>query len=78
MHVTRVRPRFTTKPSSGSLTNYYRHDLGDSLTVDSGASLNGSKFDIDREAKWHRFVMTFSGRMETQGVNIDADSSGDE
>jgi hypothetical protein len=76
--VDRLRMRFTRKPSSGSLTNYYRNDLGDVLTPDSGAPLEGSKFDFQREAKWHRFVMTFNGDSEFSGFHVSANEQGEE
>ena len=76
--VDRVRPRFLSSPASGQLTNYYRDNLGDALTQDSSSSLSGSKFDLMREARWHRFLMQFSGRMHMTGINLNAIPAGDE
>lgn len=76
--VDRVRMRFLRKPSNGTMTNYYRHNLGDALTAGSSSSMNGSKFDLQREARWHRFVQQYNGDYEVTGININAIPSGDE
>jgi hypothetical protein len=62
--LTRVRPRFITAPTSASLVNYYRNNTGDSLTTDATTSLSNGKFDVLRDAQWHRFRMDFVGDWE--------------
>lgn len=76
--VHRIRPRFSTAPTSASLTNYYRINLGDSLIADSGASLESGKFDFMREARWHRFLMQFSGAVELSGYTPVMTAEGEE
>lgn len=76
--VNRVRPRFITIPSSASLTNYYRNLLGSSLMAGSGSTLNNGKFDFQREARWHRFLIQFNGSTEIAGFTVYGDPAGDE
>jgi hypothetical protein len=67
----RIEPRFITAPNSGSLTNYYRNVLGLNASTDSGAVMNADyRFDVLREAKWHRLNMAFVGRMEMAQFNL--------
>ena len=76
--VSRIRPRFVTYPASSSLTNYYRNILGSSLTVGAGATLVNGKYDFEREARWHRFLMQFNGATEISGFTVSAEVGGDE
>lgn len=71
--VIRIRPRFITAPSSGSMTNYYRNNLGDSLTTDTTTLLANSVFDVIREARWHRLSFSFAGDWEMPAFNIEGE-----
>lgn len=62
--VMRVRPRFFTAPTSASLTNFYRNNLGDDLTTGATTSLSNGKFDLKRSARWHRLDFSFTGPHE--------------
>ena len=77
--LTRVRPRFITKPSAATLTNFYRMNQGDALTTDTATQLssNGS-FDIARDARWHRAQINFTGDWEMSGFDILASRAGTE
>lgn len=57
----RIRVRWITKPTSATLTNFYRNELGEDLETDNSVAMTGSHFDLLREARWHR------GRIETMG-----------
>lgn len=69
MTVSRVRPRFITAPTTGSMINYYRENLGDSLSTGATTSLASGKFDVLREARWHRFRFDFTGSVVIPGVD---------
>lgn len=76
--LSRVKPRFITAPTSASMANYYRNNLGDSLTTDATTSMSNSRFDVIREARWHRFREDFTGPVEITGNVIDMENGGDE
>jgi len=78
MLISRVKPRFQTAPTSATMTNYYRYNLGDSLTTDTTVNMSSSRFDVLREARWHRFNLAFSGPVELTGLVFDAQASGSE
>lgn len=68
--ISRVRPRFTTAPTSATLVNYYRNNLGDSLTTGATTSLSSGKFDMKRSARWHRLDHTFQGPVEVGALEV--------
>jgi hypothetical protein len=74
--VLRVRPRFTTAPTTATLVNYYRNNLGDSLTTGSTTSLSNGKFDLKRSARWHRMDFSFSGAVEVGALDVTLEESG--
>ena len=76
--LTRVKPRFITAPTSASMVNYYRSNLGDSLTTDATTTMSSGRFDVMRESRWHRFRQDFTGPVEIAGNVIDLEPAGDE
>jgi hypothetical protein len=76
--LSRVKPRFFTAPTSASMVNYYRQNLGDSLTTDATTDLSSSRFDVMREARWHRFRVDFVGDWEASGLVLDMEVTGSE
>ena len=60
----RVRPIFINAPTTATMTNYYRNNLGESLSVDQTATYSNGKFDVLRSARWHRLKMSFTGNVE--------------
>lgn len=64
----RLKCRYITAPTSALMTNYYRANLGDSLTTDATTSQSSGKFDVLREARWHRFRIDFTGDVELTGL----------
>ena len=70
--LTRVKPRFLTAPSTATLFNYYKNNLGDSVTLDGSVGFTEERFDLMREARWHRVRMDFTGDMEITGLIADA------
>jgi hypothetical protein len=65
--MTRVRPRFLTSPTSAVMTNYYRKNIGDALSVDTTTALSNGGFDVLRDARWHRVTLQFTGDWEMPG-----------
>jgi hypothetical protein len=74
--ITRVRPRFLTAPSTAVLTNYYRNNTGDSLTTDVSTEISSGKWDVIRDARWHRLQMVFGGDWEMAGFSPEWEKSG--
>jgi hypothetical protein len=72
----RVRPRFITAPTTALQTNYYKMNSGDSLTVDQLSQMNNGKFDLMRDARWHRLSYTYTGDWEQSGLVPDLVASG--
>lgn len=66
--LTRVRPVFLTAPTSATLTNYYKNNEGDTLTSDAITALTSGKFDLLRDARWHRWKMEFTGDWELGSI----------
>jgi hypothetical protein len=60
----RVRPQFLKAPTSATMTNYYRNNLGETLSLDKEVSYSNGKFDVLRAARWHRVKFTFTGDVE--------------
>lgn len=72
-----VKPRFLTAPSAGAMTNYYRANLGDSLTTDQTVTLSSDrKFDAMRDARWHRAAFSMTGDFEVNTLDVDFVVSG--
>lgn len=74
----RVKPRFITAPTSGSMVNYYRNELSDGLTMDATTSMSSNRFDVLRDARWHRVRLDFTGDMEIADVIADVEITGSE
>jgi hypothetical protein len=74
--LTRIRPRFLTAPTTARLTNYYKNNMGDALTTDTTTDLSSGKFDVIRDARWHRMQMEFTGDWEMSGFSPEWERSG--
>lgn len=66
----RVVPRFTTAPTSATLSHQYDNDYGDTWTAGPSATLTNGKFDLMWSARWHREVMNFVGGFEVVDYKI--------
>ena len=62
--LSRVRPKFLTAPTSATMTNYYRNNLGDTLTSGTTSNYSNGKFDLLRSARFHRIKLTMNGNFE--------------
>jgi hypothetical protein len=73
-----VKPRFITAPTSGNQTNYYRQNMGDALVTDQTIALTNARFDVLREARWHRVLHSLNGDWESPGIWYEVERAGDE
>lgn len=63
--LSRFVPRWIEKPASASMTNYYRDNSGEDLTTDQTVAMDSrGRFDVDRESRWHRIRLEFTGPVE--------------
>lgn len=76
--LSRVKPKWLTKPTSASMTNFYRQSIGDTLTQDVTVSMSESRFDVLREARWHRVKINTVGDFEVNMFNADFGVNGSE
>lgn len=73
----RVRPRWIVKPTSATMTNYYRNDLDDAITTDQTAVMSDGNFDVLRSARWHRITISAVGDCEVSDLAVKAAAKGD-
>lgn len=74
----RVRPRFSTAPTSAKLTNYYRNTSGSSLTQDKTVTMTSGKCDLFRSSRWHRLKLSTSGVSELSSIDVSLQGEGTE
>lgn len=65
--ISRVQPRFINDPTSGSMVNYYRMTDGATYTTDATSTLSSGRFDVMREARWHKVKTSYTGDVEVAG-----------
>lgn len=76
--IRRIRPRYLTAPSSATLQNAYRMISTDAYTNDTTTTINNGKFDVMREARWHKLTHTANGACELNVITADIEKMGDE
>jgi hypothetical protein len=74
----RVKPKWLTKPTSATLTNYYKYSEGDDLTLGSETTMSQSRFDVLSSARWHRFQFDQVGDCTLNEVMVEFDRDGEE
>lgn len=74
--ITRITPRWITRPSAGSMVNYFWDNSGDSPTTGSTVTMASGRFDVIRSGGWHRFAFTLSGDWEFNELAIDSQVDG--
>jgi hypothetical protein len=74
----RVKPRYLVAPTTASMTNSYKYNIGDSYTIDTATNETSERFDVYREARWHRAQFDFTGPCEIKKIVADVTVSGDE
>jgi hypothetical protein len=76
MQLGRVKPRFLQAPTSATMTNQYKANEGESLTLGSTNTMVDSKFDVLKSSRWHRVTVQTVGDMEISGIAYDLRPSG--
>ena len=76
--IRRVTPRYLTAPTAATMTNYYRQSLSDSLTTGDTTTQASGRFDVLREARWHRLKFDFTGSVELNMYDADLVPAGEE
>lgn len=77
--LSRIIPKFITKPSSGTMTNYWKNNLADALNTDMATAMDSDgRFDVIREARWHRARFDFVGDMEINMLDAQFEGEGSE
>jgi hypothetical protein len=66
---TGVVPNFLEKPTTATLINSYRMNIGDTLSSDSSTGYNRNKFDVMRAANWHRYTIATTGSMKIDALD---------
>jgi len=74
----RVKPRWLTKPTSATMTNFYKNNEGDELTIDATSQMDGSRFDLTRSARWHRLQFDMVGDATLNEMDIKYQEDGTE
>lgn len=72
----RARVRFLSAPTSATMTNQYKANEGESLTLGSTNTMVDSKFDFLQVARFHRITLQTTGDMEISGIAYDLRPSG--
>lgn len=74
----KVRPRFTTAPTTATFVHQYDNDYGDNFTSLPQVSLVNSKFDALWSARWHRGKVDLVGPWEMIDFKADMVQDGPE
>ena len=70
--LSRVSPRWLTRPSTADMTNYYKMATGDPLTTDLTTPMDSrGRFDLMREALWHKVAFNFAGPVELNTLDAE-------
>jgi hypothetical protein len=74
--LSRVKPVWLTKPTTATMTNYYKDSEGDTLTTDATTTISESRFDVLRSARWHRLQFDMVGNVELSTINAEYQEDG--
>ena len=76
--LSRIKPKWLTKPTSASLSNYYKDSEGDALILDAVTTMSISRFDVLNSSRWHRFKFDMVGDCTLNSYDIDYELDGEE
>ena len=65
----RVRPKFRTAPSGGTLTPSSCMTIGGTVTTGSASTISRGRFDMRQAARYHRFALSLTGDCELEVIN---------
>lgn len=74
----RVKPKWLTKPTSATMTNYYKNAEGDALTTGATTDMNQSRFDVLQSARMHRLQFNTVGDCVLNEINLTFEQDGTE
>lgn len=77
-YLSRVTPRYRTKPATGTAMNFYRDDLGTSPTQDATTVMSRGRFDFRRDARWHSVRVDHVAAAVVNGIDVDIEASSEE
>jgi len=66
----RVKPKWLTKPTTATMTNYYKANEGDTLTTGNICTMDRSRFDLLISSRWHRLQFDMVGDCVLNEVGI--------
>lgn len=76
--LSQARLRYLAVPTTGTMVNYYQNEHGDTWTAGATTTESNGRFDVLRSARWHKMKFSFTGDIETSGINLDLIAEGDE
>jgi len=76
--LSRVKPVWLTKPTSATMTNYYKDNEGDVLTTGLTTTMASSRFDLLQSARFHRLQFNMVGDNELSTLNAEYLEDGSE
>jgi hypothetical protein len=77
--LSRVKVFYDSNPTTSSMSNYYKLDSGDSVTLDNNSiAASEDRFDLLRSARWHRLLFNFTGDWTATGHNMWMKKEGNE
>lgn len=74
----RVKPKWLTKPTSATMTNFYKASEGDSLVTDATTTMVDSRFDHLISSRWHRLQFDMVGDCVLNEINATYTQDGSE
>jgi hypothetical protein len=77
-YLSRVTPRYRTKPATGTATNFYRDDLGTTRTQDVTAAMSRGRFDFRRDSRWHSIRVDHVAAAVVNGIDVAIEPSSQE
>jgi len=76
--LSRVKPKWLTKPISATMTNFYKQNEGDSLTTGITTSMDRSRFDLLISSRWHRLQFNMVGNAVLNDIEAIYTQDGEE
>ncbi len=67
-HLSEVRLRFQSNPTTATLTTVGRMNEGDTLSTGRTSTLTNGKFDTRQSARFHRGIFSFTGDFKTNAI----------
>jgi len=72
----RVRMRFISAPTSATITNRFKQNVGDSLSTGQTSTMADGKFDMLKSARFHRVTLQTVGDCEFSAIDYQLGQDG--